>query len=189
MKHFIFVGLIFVAFQGMGQIPEIPMLKSKAAEAPDLKSKSGITVVYPQKMLHDHSKAKFRLNGQPVDQSVLRTLNHEGVNQVDKRDDIVYISTKEAYVPAVITLNALLEKHTSLGKKPALFMIDQELIKEYYEQYVVDENAILKIVVEDIAPVSPDQSMYLVHITTKYQRPARGNSGIRIRGASYSDPN
>lgn len=132
-------------------------------------------------------ETKFFVNGQQMQSSLVHWLNRDQLTDVQVHNNAIYVQTKEAYQPVVLTLNEFKKKHTNLGDKPALFMVDGEIVKTNSDQYYLDEKGIKLVVVDEVDGALVNQSLPVIHITSifKSKTPAAG-SGLRIRGASYS---
>jgi hypothetical protein len=94
----------------------------------------------------------------------------------------IFVKTKAAYAPKLITLNELKFKYTNLADKSAVFMIDGDIINADYDKYLVDENNIFQIIVDDINNPKEKIQLELVKVLTKTDENIKKSKEIRIRG-------
>ncbi|SEM53531.1 hypothetical protein SAMN05216436_105112 [bacterium A37T11] len=164
-----------------------------------------IDVVYPTEPV-GHKVAVF-VNGQLVlnmklDQSTIEPYKIADFKVV-KRDTTlngctydarILITTKSEYAPSFISLNQLKRKYTNLNAGPTLFMIDDEIISSNYDEQVVDEKNILRIVINKIDNPQEKLDINVVKLLTKSEaylkKPSRmiirGNSGV-VPAGDYMD--
>jgi len=101
------------------------------------------------------------IDGVFVNFSRLRTIDPTLINSITvekKKIDVegksyygqVYLKMKEEYNPKLISLTDLVKKYTNVRNGLTIMMIDNELVKDDYKQYLVDEKFLLKIIVETI---------------------------------------
>jgi len=91
----------------------------------------------------------------------------------------IFINLKNESNFRLISLVDLAKKHTNIESGPTVFMIDDELIKGDYEEYLVDEKYILQIIV-DTTNIE-GQSMNVVRLLTKTKENIEKSNKIRIR--------
>ena len=157
------------------------------------KSDNAFDVVYLHDIKTDNKPAYF-LNGNRIDESAITTITPNKIASVNvEKQDFefeskkyygkILIETKIGYTPKLITLNQLKEKYINLEPRPTIFLIDDKIINADYDEYVVDENNILKIVV-DYHTISTDKlNLYCIKIITKTDENVKKAREIRLRGA------
>ncbi|MDR6300140.1 hypothetical protein [Mesonia maritima] len=74
---------------------------------------------------------------------------------------------KPKYTPNFITLNQLFKKHLDLDEKPIVILINDEIMSEDYKEFLVDENFILKIIVNNLTTSQKNTEVNLIKIITK----------------------
>lgn len=97
----------------------------------------------------------------------------------------VYIKTKDNFssMPRhLISLNNLKEKYINSLNGSIIFQIDNERITADYDQYLVDEKHILKIIVEDFENEKEKLKLHFVTLVTKTEENVKKANEIRIRG-------
>jgi hypothetical protein len=152
----------------------------------------GIRVVHTDQESHKLQPAYY-INGIQVSQTVVSTLDPtviESINvikgnlKVNKTDYAgqVNIKTKNAYHPNLISLNALKKKYTNLSNTSAVFMIDGTIINGDYDDYVVDEDYVLSIVIDKIENTKENLHIDLIKIQTKSDVNLKKAKEIKIRG-------
>jgi hypothetical protein len=135
----------------------------------------------------------YYLNGQFVNETILKSLNMKGIEsiRVEKEDVVedsqkyygkIFITTKESYKLSLISLNKLKSKYTNLKKVHALFMIDNEIINDDYDKYQVDERYILKITIEKVDRAEGKLKLYVIRIFTRSEENIMRTKTLRIRG-------
>lgn len=63
----------------------------------------------------------------------------------------IKIQIKEEFRDQIMTLTDLKHKHTSLTDESTIFLVDNELVREDYNGYFVDEKNILSIEVDEVS--------------------------------------
>ena len=96
-----------------------------------------------------------------------------------KYDGQIHLYTKE-HNPQWISLTDLVLKYTNLQSRPAIVMINNDIIKDDYEQYLVDEKFILKIIVDAVE--WGEEKLDIVRLLTKTKENIEKSQQIRIRG-------
>lgn len=94
----------------------------------------------------------------------------------------LYIATKNSYSPKLISLNTLKDKYTNLKNKPAVFMIDGEIVNTDYDRLAVDENYILQIMVDGIKNGKEKIDLALIMLLTKTEANIKKLREIRTIG-------
>jgi Rps23 Pro-64 3,4-dihydroxylase Tpa1-like proline 4-hydroxylase len=165
---------------------KVDLVSSKIEEDTILK------VQYIKKDLLQRKPAVY-INGQFFNDVNLLTIdpkNIESINvekQTIKVENIQYygqinIKMKERFHPKLISLNDLKLKYTSLSNIPTIFMIGDQVISENYDKYFVDDNYILKIIVEKVENKAENLEFNLIRLLPKTEENIRKSKEIRIRG-------
>ncbi|WP_435132568.1 hypothetical protein [Formosa sp. A9] len=94
----------------------------------------------------------------------------------------IYINTKADYTPNFTTIKALINKHLKLEDELLVFQIDAQVINLESENYIVDENSILKIEVSNIRVTGLTSEIKLIKIITKKASSDLKTNSIQIRG-------
>ena len=89
---------------------------------------------------------------------------------------------KKEYRPNLISLNELRLKYAKDEKKPTVFMLDNEIIKEKYGEYIVDEKYILKIIIDNIEDEQQNIDIQFIRLLTRKDENIKQANEIRIRG-------
>ncbi|MDH7460133.1 hypothetical protein QEG73_02545 [Chitinophagaceae bacterium 26-R-25] len=151
---------------------------------------STIKVTYANKLKLETPTAYY-LNGKFIGNSLpcinpntiesITVLKADTINGT-RYDGKILIKTKASYVPKLITLNELKFKYTNPADKSVIFMIDGSIITADYDKYLVDENNVLQIIVDDINNPKEKIPLELVKILTKTEENIKKSKEIRIRG-------
>ena len=152
---------------------------------------STIKVIYAED-LHKEKNPAWFINGNFVTNSIM-TLNPQMIENINviKTDSIIdgtkyygqiYIKTKSEYNPKLITLTSLKEKYTNLENQPVVFMIDGNIVNGDYDKFVVDENYILQIIIDNIKNEKENIDLKIVKLLTKSEENIKKSNEIRIRG-------
>ncbi|MDR3226532.1 MAG: hypothetical protein LBT56_02540 [Prevotellaceae bacterium] len=184
MKNFAIIALMFFAANIFGQ---------------ETNSKNGyknnsIKVVYEYKRKQINEPVYFVNNKLFLkSMSVLKQEQIESIN-VGKRDTIIdgmnyygqiYITTKQEFTPTTnsISLRDLKAKYTNLGDdKPAIFMIDDKIIKHNSDEYNVDEDYVFRIIVDKLENKNDNVDLWIIKILTKSEKNIKDSKQIILRG-------
>ena len=178
MKKALFITTLFLAINCFGQ---------------DVIENDTIIKVIYKSEIPNVKKPVYQLNGKIVNESILKCINpNEIANvKVEKGDfeieNVKYfgkiiIETKSNYKPKLISLNNLKEKYTKLKGKPTIFRIDNEIVNGDYDNFIVDQNFILKIVVEKFENKEEKLTVNFVNLITKTEENIKKSKEIIIRG-------
>jgi hypothetical protein len=126
----------------------------------------------------------YIVNGVPVDEKLFSAYNPKEIESIDVlKDTINNLSNQttiniklknENYKPKAITLKDLKNKHTKIKNQPVIFFVNRNLIKKSEEEYLIDENSILQIVVEKMQNPKDNSDLWILRIATN-------KDDIRIR--------
>jgi hypothetical protein len=190
MKQLISLALILIAINTYGQSDTGITKGLSLNRAVD----TVLKVVYVKDFHHSSRPVAYYVNDKLVGQTIMTSLNPTQIQSLDVvKDDVeidgvqyygkIYVKIKGDYAPKPITLNELKKKYVNLENKPTIFMIDGEIIKDDYDQYVVDEKYLLRIIVDKINNAKENIDFNLIKLLTKSAANIKSVNEIRIRGA------
>lgn len=193
MKKILFIATILLSINSFGQkltgkVPGLKMTNQEIVSEND----TIIKVVYKTE-INDKKKPACFINGKLTTESILRTINPNEIETVNvEKENIeienvkyygkLYIVTKSTYKPKFISLNNLKLKYTSLKDNSTIFKIDDEIINANYENYLVDENYILKIIVEKFENKKEKMNVNFISLITKTEENIKKLKEIILRG-------
>lgn len=91
----------------------------------------------------------------------------------------IFVTVKAEYNPKLISLNTLKSKYTNLIDDNSIFMVDDKIIRSSYDKFMVDENFIIKIVVEEVEVNS--LNFNIIRLSTRSETNVKGAEEIYIR--------
>lgn len=158
-----------------------------------------IRVVYNSPRLNSSKKPAYYINGTLINQNILRTLNQNEIESINvekgeieidhiKYEGKIFITTKNAYKPQIISLNNLKEKYLKSIKGPVIFQIENEQVIGDYDQYPIDEKYIFKIIVEDFENKKEKLKLHFINIILKTEENIK-KANNRIRGEKEDSVN
>ncbi|OOV29861.1 hypothetical protein SAMN05444143_11316 [Flavobacterium succinicans] len=193
MKKILFIATLFLSINSFGQKPtgKAQGLRITNQEIAS-KNDTIINVVYKNE-IENNKKPAYFVNGKLINESILRSLNPNEIETVNvEKENIeienikyygkLYIVTKPTYKPKFISLNNLKLKYTNLKDNSTIFQIDNEIIYANYESYIVDENYILKIIVEKFENKKEKLNVNFIRLITKSEENIKKSKEILIRG-------
>jgi len=95
------------------------------------------------------------------------------------------IETESGYDPKFISLKAFLKKHLNLDANPVIFQIDENIINEDYNDYVVDEKYILKVIVQKIKTSDKATDINHIKLITRTAENIKKANQIIIGGTDF----
>lgn len=139
----------------------------------------------------------YTLNGQQISLSTLKTINPKIIDSINvekkeiKLNGTTYygklsIKTKAGYEPQFVSLNTIKLQYTPIKNEPVIFMLDNEFIKEDYDQYIVDLKYILKIIVDKIDMPDNKLQINVIRLLTRNEENIRKSKEIHIRGSEIN---
>jgi hypothetical protein len=154
---------------------------------------STIKVLYTNKTNNLFQPAYF-INGKFVGQFSLDPKFIDDINVVKGEIQIdgikyigqIFIKTKSDYNPKLISLAALKDKYTNLKNMPVVFTIDGNIVNADYDKYVIDENYVLQIIVDNIKNTKENIDLGLIKLLTKTEENIQKSKEIRIRGGEVT---
>lgn len=194
MKKIIFaLILLFVTFNSFSQ----DIIGKKSTSKPNYSENSEIKVIYKDSLKKFHSKTKpagIFVNGIFIgDESVLNAINSEKIESLNiEKENFekngkeyygkILVKMKTEYIPKFISIKELSKKYLNLDKKPTVFQINEDVISEDLNEYLVDENFILKIIVNKIETSEKNAEINLIKLITKTTENIKKANVIRIKG-------
>lgn len=156
-------------------------------------------VVYHETENNGRQPAVY-INGELSNLTIVRTLDPNLIDSVyveNKEIEIegkkyygqVFIAMKKEYSPKLISLADLRLKYTNPSNRPAIFMIDNEIFKGDYENYMVDEKSILNVIVDTVEDEEGQLNVDVVRLLTKTKENIEKSREIIIRGMEETTSN
>lgn len=186
---FAFVLISIIAFGQVEGFQSKPLNWTGSKKDPTIDTIPRVYYINKNKTNRD---AAIVINGTLVNQTVMETLEPKMIDSVhvEKQDfeidgkkyyGKIRIQMKPGYRPNYITLNALREKYLNKDERPVIFFVDEKLVTSNYNDFLVDEKYILKIVVESLD--NPDEKLGLnvIRLVTKTEENIRKSKQIMIR--------
>jgi len=180
-----------------GQTESLKKKDSKSILSPSLKSKSAHIDTIPSieylKTNQTEVQPAYFIDGKLFNPTILKTIDPKLVDSihVEKKEiklrekkyyGQIFIKMKNEYNPRFISLSDLKLKYTKLTNSPTIFIIDNEIIKDDYSNYIVDEKYILKIIVDKIENEEENLYVQTLQLLTKKEENVKKSKEIRIRG-------
>lgn len=197
MKTTLFLLFVLGALPVAGQNEPVKNREAAVSLNSSIAAKASVPDTIPTveyiKPENTAEKPAVYLGEKLVDMTLLKTIDPNLIEdiRVDKKEiqvdgrrftGQIFLKMKNGYRPKLTTLADLRTKYLHPGDKPVLFMIDNDLVTGDGAQYLVDENYILKIVVE-----SPNTgNLEFIRLLTKSEENIRKSKEIRIRGLTGS---
>lgn len=195
MKSILILIISFWALSATGQIELLNKKDAKVSLNSSIKSNEFVIDTIPtvefNKIENVGLQPVYYINGEIVNQTVIKTIDPQLIDSihVEKKEIVIkdkkyygqiFLKMKKEYQPKLISLTDLKSKYLSQTSTPAIFMIDDEIIKGAYENYLVDEKFILKIVVDNME--EKEQKLEIIRLLTKSEENIKKAKEIRIRG-------
>ena len=97
----------------------------------------------------------------------------------------IHIKTRSDYNynPKTISLTELKNKYTEFKGNPVIFMIDGNIVNADYNNYVIDENNVLTIIVDKFQNAKESIDWGLIKLLTKSEENIKKRDQIIFRGA------
>lgn len=183
MKEVLIFLIIMTGCRTYGQI-ENPKL--------NVDTRIKVSHIYPDK---EEREPAYFLNKRLVNSLVLTTINPEiieSINVIKQNKEIqgkkyfgqIHIKTKDNYPLKLISLNDLKLKYTDLNSNPALFFINNQIVHDNYDEFLVDEHYILRIIIEEVNHKEEKLKINTIRLLTKSKENIEKSKEIRIRGNS-----
>jgi len=167
---------------------------------PNYSENSEIKIVYQDSLNKFHSKNKpagIFVNGTFVgdssNETISEVINSEKIESMNivkenfKKNGREYygkflVKMKSEYIPNFITLSAFSKKYLDLDEKPIIFQINENVINQDYQEFFVDENFILKIIVKKIKTSKKNTEINLIKLITKTTENIKEANVIQFKG-------
>lgn len=193
MKKISLTITLFIAINSFGQINTEKGNGLKITNQVTLSENDTIIKVHYKNQLENNIKPAYFLNDKLVDESALKTLNPNEIASVKvEKDDIeidnvkyygkILVETKSTYSPNFITLNNLKTKYTNIKENKIIFKIDNEIVNANYDNFIVDEKYILKIIVENYENKEEKLKVCFINLITKSEENIKKSKEILLRG-------
>lgn len=193
MRRILMLVITTLTMNAFGQIDN---LNAKVVFNPNKLEKSGEDTIPQISYVSPNVSGRFPayyINRKYVGGIILKTLNPQLIDSVNvvKRDieidgkkyyGQIYIRLKTNYHPKLISLADLKLKYINLTNTPSIFMIDNEIINGDYSKCIVDENYILKIIVEKIDHKEENLQVNMIRLLTKTEENIKKSKQIWLRG-------
>ena len=190
MKKAFLIFLILLSINCVGQ-KKTEKVNGIQVQNQDTANDFAIKVIYKENK-NNANEAAFFLNGKLIDQTALRTIDPKNIEKVDvkkgefeienvKFSGKILIQTIEKYNPIWISLNNLKLKHTSIKNDLVIFKIDDNIINTDYDKAIVDENYLLRIIIEDFENKN-DIKLKFIKLITKSEENIKKSKQIIVRG-------
>ncbi len=171
------------------------IIEKKSTAELNYSENSKIEVVYDDSLNTLHSKNKpvgVFVNGIFLNGNLISTINPDKIKtlKVEKKSfekngkeysGKILIELKLDYKPNFISLKELTSKYLTLDTNPIIFQIDENVINWDYNEYLVDENFILKIELKKIKTSKKNTEINLIRLITKTPKNIRKANEIRIK--------
>jgi hypothetical protein len=142
----------------------------------------------------------FIINGKYVmNQSFISGLDPKWIEKIEvlKGDTMInnvryygqiHIKTRSDYNynPKAISLTELKNKYTEFKGKPVIFMIDGNIVNADYDNYVIDENNLLTIIIDKFQNAKESTGWGLIKLLTKSEENIKKREQIMIRGTEVT---
>ena len=193
MKKTLLIAILFIAINCFGQVKSEKVNGLKITNAEISVEKDTIIKVVYKNQIENNKKPAYFINEKLVNESILKTLNPNEIasvkvekNEIEINNVKYYgkliIETKSNYNPKLISLNNLKAKYTNLKENPIIFKIDNEIVNANYDNFMVDEKFILKIIVENYQNKEEKLNLSFVNLITKSEENIKKSKEIIIRG-------
>lgn len=193
MKKIVVIITLFIAINSFGQVNTEKINGIKITNQVTLSENDTIIKVHYKNQLESNNKPAYFVNDNLVNESVLKTLNPNEINNVKvEKDDIeidnvkyygkILVETKSTYSPNFISLNNLKTKYTNIKENKIIFKIDNEIVNANYDNFIVDEKYILKIIVENYENKEEKLKVCFVNLISKSEENIKKSKEILLRG-------
>jgi hypothetical protein len=193
MKKIVVIITLFIATNSFGQINTEKINGLKITNQVTLSENDTIIKVHYKNQLENNIKPAYFVNDKLVNESVLKTLNPNEIDNVKvEKDNIeidnvkyygkILVETKSTYSPNFISLSNLKTKYTNIKENKIIFKIDNEIVNANYDNFIVDEKYILKIIVENYENKEEKLKVCFINLITKSEENIKKSKEILLRG-------
>ena len=193
MRFLTIITFVLYSLSISAQISDKPFAGVKIADKKKFSMEHDTPVVVHLSAERKKIETKFVLNGEIVASQTLETLNPDFIesirvekdkNSIDNYNGTIFITTKNAYQPKLITvqnlLNTYLDDLSQSDKK--LVFLNNKVIHEDLGTYMVDERYILKIEVEKKVDSAQNIDLYIINLIPRTRENVEKANTIIIRG-------
>ena len=135
----------------------------------------------------------YFINGKFFNESILKTLNIQFIDSMTVVKEVItienkiyhgqiHIKMKGKYEPKIISLTDLKSKYLKPSHNPAIFIIDNDVVKSDYNEFFIDEKYILKIETQEIKNEKEKLDISVIRLITKTKENIEEANKIWIRG-------
>jgi hypothetical protein len=200
MKQVFIFLLVFATTNSFGQITNgktSGIILADTGKHPN--SDTTLRVIHIDRNKPERQPA-FIINGKyVVNQSLFSGLDPKSVEQIQvlKGDTMInnvqyngqiHVKTKSDYNynPKAISLTELKNKYTEFMGKPVIFIIDGNIVNADYDNYVIDENNLLTIIVDKFQNAKENLDLGLIKLLTKSEENLKKRGQIISRGTEVT---
>ncbi len=193
MRGFIIILCCGISFHLFGQETN----KTKRGISGNYSEKSEIKVIYQDSLIAQH-KERFPaifIDGKLIEHlGTLNTINPDKIKsfQVEKEPfsqngkeyyGKINLQTKSNYKPKMVSLKQLRQKYLPKETLPAIFQIDDAIVSQDENNYLVDENYILKIELTKIKNPKLNSEVNFIKLIRKTPENIEKANRVMIRGS------
>ncbi|MDA9773919.1 hypothetical protein N9B82_03090 [Saprospiraceae bacterium] len=193
MRLLTIITFVLYSLSISAQISDKPLAGVKIADKKKFSMEGDIPVVVHLSAERKKIETRFILNGELVASQTLETLNPDFIesirvekdkNSIDNYNGTIFITTKNAYQPKLITVQELLNTYLNdLNRSDKkLVFLNNKVIHEDLKTYMVDERYILKIEVEKKLDTAQDIDLYIINLVPRTQDNVDKANTIILRG-------
>ncbi len=197
MKNLLMIIFSLIAINGVGQEKLIPITEPKIQINNQVGSQTDtiVDVVYTDNRNNSDRPDAIFLNGKLTKGLILQSLNPQLIDSFHiKKENLeienkkyyaqLYIQLKEGSTPRLVSLSDMKEKYAGIYKLPAVFLLNNEVIKGNYNTCFVDESYILRIIITEVRNQEENLHFNLINLLTKTEENLKKSKEIRIRDNS-----
>jgi len=199
MNKLFILLLLLAATKSFGQTKNVNIPRIFDDTIKKTEIDTAFRIVYVDKIKPDLKPAHqpaIIINGKFVNTLLLNSLNPHKIENIEVLngdtliDNVQYygkihIKTKSDYNPKSISLTELKNKYTNLNGKPVIFMIDGNIVNADYDNYLIDENNLLTIIVDKFQNAKENIDLGLIKLLTKSEGNIKNRKNI-IRGTEVT---
>lgn len=204
MKLPLILIITFWTLSAAGQIEPVNKKDAVAALNSSIKNKEFVVDTIPilefRKAENGGLQPVYYINGEITNSTIIKTIDPHLIDSIHlEKEEIVikdkkyygqiFLKMKNEYHPEFISLTDLRSKYLGHASKPVIFMINDDIVKGNYEQYLVDEKFILKIIVDNVEDKEQKLNVEIVRLLTKSEENIKKAKEIRIRGLNETTMN
>ena len=192
MKNTVLIIFLFIAYLSFGQA----LTGKKIFNNLKYSENSELSVFYVDSVAYKpkNKPVAVFINAKFIgNHKTMKTINSKKIKSLNiekgtlKKDGKEYhgkllITMKLDYKANLITLKKLVDKHLKLNNIPVVFQINENIINEDYNTYIIDEKFILKILVSTITTSDKTTKIKLVKLVTRTPENIKKANRITIGG-------